>query len=160
MAWVQVWCSSFPFFLIIHIGLIVYYAILDSKCCSLNTRPTARPSITNPLMFTPGSSSSNLTCTSTGSVATTVTFTRDGTTVGPLRDGESMEFGGVTYQLAQTVTNRAQSTYQNVLTVDQPLADITGSTFTCSVRNKMGIAPYSQPLTINGRFVLSTEDCS
>ena len=61
-----------------------------------------------------------------------------------------MEFGGVTYQLTQTVTDRAQSTYQNVLTINQPLADIEGSTFTCSAENQIGTAPASQPLTIMG----------
>ena len=71
---------------------------------------------------------------------------RDGTTVGPLRDGESMDFGGVTYQLTQTVTNRAESTYQNVLTVNQSLASIVGSSFTCSVENAIGTSPTSDSL--------------
>ena len=80
---------------------------------------------------------------------------RDGTTVGPLRDGESMEFGGVTYQLEQTVTSRAESTYQNVLTINQPLANIVGSTFTCSADNVIpGPASASQPLTIMGELLL------
>ena len=114
----------------------------------------AIPSITNPLVFTPGSSSSTLTCTSTGSVAATVTFTRDGTTVGPLRNGESTEFGGITYQLTQTVTGRAQSTYQNVLIINQTFANIVGSTFTCSVGNTIGTSPDSESLQIMGEFVL------
>ena len=105
-------------------------------------------------MFTLGSTSPTLTCTSTGSVATTVTFMRDSTTVGPLRDGESMEFGGATYQLTQTVPNRTESTYENVLTIIQPLTDILGSTFTCSVGNTIGTAPVSQPLTIMGELPL------
>ena len=114
----------------------------------------AIPSITNPLVFTPGSSSSTLTCTSTGSVATIVTFMRDGTTVGPLRDGELMEFGGVTYQLAQTMTSRAQSTYQNVLTINQSLADIVGSNFTCRVENTIGTSSDSEFLQIMGEFIV------
>ena len=57
-----------------------------------------------------------------------------------------MEFGGVTYQLTQIVTNRVQSTYQNVLTINQPLADIVDSTFTCSVENTIGSSLDSQPL--------------
>ena len=118
-------------------------------CC-----PTAIPNITNPLVFTPGSSSSTLTCTSTGSPATNVTFMRDGTTVGPLRGGESKVFDGVTYQLTQMVTNRAQSTYQNVLTINQPLSDIVGSTFRCSFENTLGTAPNSQPLAITGELFL------
>ena len=79
---------------------------------------------------------------------------RDGTTVGPLRGGESKEVDGVTYQLTQMVTNKSQSTYQNVLTINQPLADIEGSTFTCSVENTIGTAPDSHPLAITGEFFL------
>ena len=118
--------------------------------------PAAIPSIINPLLFTLGCSSSTLTCISTDSVATNVTFSRNGTTVGPLRDGESTESGGVTYQMAQTVTNRAQSTYQNVLTINQPLADIIGSTFTCSVENTIGISSTSLPFIITSEHSVSS----
>ena len=78
---------------------------------------------------------------------------RGSTTVGPLSDGESIESGGVTYQLTQTVTNRAESTYQNVLTINQPLADIVGSSFTCRVQNTVGTSPTSDSLQIIGEFV-------
>ena len=57
-----------------------------------------------------------------------------------------MEFGGVTYQLTQTVTNRAESTYENVLTINQPLADAVGSAFTCQVENVLGPSKTSQPV--------------
>ena len=124
-------------------------------CLSL---PVAMPSITN-LTFSPGSSFSNLTCISTGSVATTVTFTRDDTTVGTLRDGESIESGDVTYQLTQTVTNRAQSTYENVLTFNQSLSDIVGSSFTCSVQNTVGTSPTSAPLEIMGEIAIINVHC-
>ena len=88
---------------------------------------------------------------------------RDGTTVGPLRDGESIDFGGVMYQLTQTVTNRPQSTYQNVLTINQPLFDSEGSTFTCSVQNTIGTSSDSLPITVNGKhltIVLLDHDCA
>ena len=78
---------------------------------------------------------------------------RDSTTVGPLRDGESVVIGGVTYELAQTVTDRTQSTYQNVLTINQPLSDIEGSTFTCSVENTLGASSDSQDITVNGKHL-------
>ena len=137
--------------------------IFDSKTLLQNTvyivnclsLPVAVPTITNPLVFTLGASSSTLTCTSAGSVATTVTFMRDGTIVGPLRDGESMEFGGVTYQLAQTVTNRTQSTYQNVLTINQPLSSIVDSTFICSVDNTIGASSTSDSLQIIGKIAIN-----
>ena len=115
--------------------------------------PPAGPTINDPLLFTPGSPST-VSCISTDSPATTVTFMRGSTTVGPLRDGESVLVDGVTYQLAQTVTSRTQSTYQNVLTINQPLADIVGSTFSCRVDNVIGTSPDSQPLTINGKLLL------
>ena len=115
---------------------------------------TAIPSIINPLNFTQGPSSLTLYCMSTNSVATTVTFKWGNSTVGPLRDGESMERDGITYQLTQTVTDRAQSTYRNVLVINQSLADIIGPiTFTCSVENTIGTSPTSQPLTIIGELL-------
>ena len=81
------------------------------------------------------------------------------TTVGPLRDGESMDFGGVTYQLTQTVTNRAQSAYQNVLIISQLLADIEGSSFTCSVENTVGMSTPSAPLEIMGEIAIINVHC-
>ena len=67
-----------------------------------------------------------------------------------------MEFGGVTYQLTQTVTDRAQSTYQNVLTINQPLAEIIGSAFSCSVENTIGTSPTSQPFIITSEHSVSS----
>ena len=61
-----------------------------------------------------------------------------------------MELDGVTYQLAQAVTDRAASTYQNVLSIDQPLVNIVGSNFTCSVENTVGTSPASETLPIMG----------
>ena len=143
------------------------YIIFDSKnrlsllqntvyCLSF---PVAVPTITNPLVFIQGSSSSTMTCTSTTSIATTVTFMRDSTTVGPLRDGESVVVGGVTYELAQTVTDRTQSTYENVLTINQPLASIVGSTFTCRVQNTVGMSTPSDPLQIMGEIAITIAHC-
>lgn len=40
--------------------------------------------------------------------------------------------------MVQTVTNRAASTYENVLIVNQPLTEIIGSSFTCMVTNTLG----------------------
>ena len=65
-----------------------------------------------------------------------------------------MEFGGVTYQLTQTVTNRTESTYENVLTINQPLADAVGSTFTCQVENVLGPSETSQPVITGKAHVL------
>ena len=114
--------------------------------------PVAVPTITNPLVFTQGSPSSTLTCTSTTSIATTVTFMRDGNAInGIVRDGDSVTVNGVTYQLSQTLTNRAQSTYDNVLTIAEPLSSLAGSTFSCQVENALGTSIISNSFQILGK---------
>ena len=92
-------------------------------------------------------SSSTLTCTSTGSPATTVSWTRN---------GQPVAIDGNTYQLTQTVTDRAASTYENVLTINQPLASILGSTFTCTIINTLGSAFNS--LQVTGLFMMAVAD--
>ena len=110
--------------------------------------PAAAPTITNPLVFTPGSPSSTLTCTSTTSIATTITFMRDGDAInGIVRDGDS----ATTYQLSQTLIDRAQSTYDNVLTITEPLSSLAGSTFTCQVANALGMSAISSSFQIPGK---------
>ena len=112
----------------------------------------AVPNITNPLEFTQGSPSSNLTCTSTTSIATTVTFMRDGNAIkGIVRDGDSATVNGVTYHLSQTLTNRTQSTYDNVLTITEALSTLAGSNFTCQVENALGMYTISDLFQILGK---------
>ena len=114
--------------------------------------PAAVPAITNPLVFTKGSPSSTLTCTSTTSIATNVTFMREGIVInGIVRDGDSATVNGVTYQLSQTLTNRTQSTYDNVLTITEALSSLAGSTFTCQVENALGQSQTSQSFHILGK---------
>ena len=114
--------------------------------------PAAVPTITNPLVFTQGSPSSTLTCTSTTSIATNVTFMREGNSIdGIVRDGDSVTVNGVTYQLSQTLTNRTQSTYDNVLTITEALSSLAGSNFTCQVENALGVSAISQSITILGK---------
>ena len=112
--------------------------------------PPAGPTVNDPLLFTPGSPST-VTCISTDSPATTVTFMRGSTPVGPLRDGESVVVGGVTYELAQRVINRRESTYENILTINDDLANLVNDTFTCEVANALGI-DTSKPNTISGEI--------
>ena len=71
--------------------------------------------------------------------------------MGPLRVGESVVVGGVTYELVQTVTNRRESTYENVLTINDALANLVDDTFTCTVANTLGM-DTSQPITIRGEI--------
>ncbi len=77
------------------------------------------------------SSSFTLTCTSTGSPATSVTWRRD---------GQLLTIVGNTFEMMQMVTNRAESTYENVLIIDQPRANFAGSTIGCEVKNLLGTA--------------------
>ena len=72
-----------------------------------------------------------------------------------------MDFGGVMYQLTQTVIDRAESTYLNVLTINQPLSDIIGRTFTCNVENTIGTS-NSEDITINGKHlsIVMIHDCA
>ena len=85
----------------------------------------ALPTISN-LEFDPTANS--LTCISTGSPATTVTW---------MRDGQALTIDGSTHQLIQTVTNRRESTYENVLTINDRLSTV-GHIFRCTVTNTLG----------------------
>ena len=103
---------------------------------------TARPRIVE-ITSEPSASSSTLTCISTGSPATTVTW---------MRNGQPLAIDGDTYQLSQTVTNRASSTYENVLTINLPLASILDgdNSFTCTVTNELG-SVTSDSLQLEGK---------
>ena len=66
---------------------------------------------------------------STGSPATTVSW---------MKDVLSLSIDGSTYQLTQTVTDRASSTYSNVLTVSEAAPTGVAGTYTCTVSNDVG----------------------
>ena len=88
---------------------------------------TAGPKVTG-LESTRSTSDLTLTCTSTTSPATNVTW---------MKDGDTLDIDGVKYKTYQTVTNRRTSTYQNSLVVDGDIENITG-TYTCRVTNRFG----------------------
>ena len=69
-----------------------------------------------------------LRCTSTGSAATNVTWTRNGVT---------LHIDGQKYKTSQTVTSRTSSTYKNELQVCASPEEIFGS-YTCIVSNVLG----------------------
>jgi len=103
---------------------------------------TAAPTITS---FLHGRSATRfiLSCTSTNSPATDVSWTRDGYT---LRiDGEKQQF-------YQTVTSRRSSTYQNTLVVDDDIENIIGN-YTCSIRNRFG--NVKSKLTVRGKVAIA-----
>ena len=80
-----------------------------------------------------------LTCTSTNSPATTVTWMRDGTT---------LPINGAKNHFYQTVTSRRSSTYQNTLVVDDDIENVTGN-YSCKVTNTFG--SYTSSLNIRGK---------
>ena len=87
--------------------------------------PPAPPNVVSLISNT----SLTLICTTTGSPATTVTWTKD---------GQPLTIDGVIYQMTQTVTSRTTATYENVLSINQPVASTLGSIFTCRVTNVLG----------------------
>ena len=98
----------------------------------------AAPRVTS-LQRTNSTTNLTLTCTSTFSPATNVTW---------MKDGDVLNIDGVKYKTYQTVTNRQNSTYKNILVVDDVIENITG-TYTCNVTNRLGNS--SNILTVRGK---------
>ena len=86
--------------------------------------PSALPTVSS-LTYDPDTRT--LTCTSTDSPATTVTWTRD---------GDTLTVDGIAYSMTQTVTDRSASTYENVLTLPAT-GDISGM-YRCQLANALG----------------------
>ena len=86
---------------------------------------TVGPSISS---LTYDEDSRTLTCISTGSPPTRVVW---------MKDGSNLTTDGSHYSLSQTVTDRAASTYSNVLTVKQSAPGGVPGTYTCTVSNDL-----------------------
>ena len=69
-----------------------------------------------------------VTCVSTGSPATNVSWMKDGLSIDD----------STHYTLTQTITNRTNSTYSNVLTVSEGVPGGVAGTYTCTVSNELG----------------------
>ena len=80
-------------------------------------------------------------CVSTGSPATTVSWMKD---TQPLITDDSTD-----YTLTQTITDRASSTYSNVLTVSEGVS--VAGTYNCTVTNDLGSA--SDVVVAVGEFI-------
>ena len=94
-------------------------------CCSISLPSTVTPTISNLTYY-----HRTLTCESTGSPATSVSW---------MKDGDLLTTDGPTgYILTQTVTDRPSSTYSNVLTVSETTTGGVASTYTCIVANDLG----------------------
>ena len=87
---------------------------------------TVSPTITN-LTYDP--SAYTLTCVSTSSPPTIVSWDKDGV---------PLSIDGSTYQLTQTITDRATSTYSNVLTVSETAPMGVAGNYTCNISNQIG----------------------
>ena len=111
---------------IIQLHMLLVNKSLESVRCSF----PAPPNITH-MGFTYGHLSSNLTCISTGSPATAVTW---------MGDSQPLSLPDDTYTQIQTVTDRRLSTYETVLIIDAAATDITGHTYICTVINALGTA--------------------
>ena len=61
-----------------------------------------------------------------------------------MKDGLNLTTDGSHYSLSQTVTDRAASTYSNVLTVSQSAPGGVAGTYTCTVSNELGSANMTE----------------
>ena len=84
-----------------------------------------------------GSSSSIFTCSSTGSPATVVIWTVKNGQILTMRDGDSTTAEGINYQLTQTVNNRSESSYTNVLNINTTSVENILE-YQCGVMNALG----------------------
>ena len=92
----------------------------------LSCQHTGSPNVTS---LTFNSSTNTLTCTSTGGLATNVTWWKDGAVITV----------NATYQQTKRVVDPVSGTYQTVLTIDPSVgqSDIVG-TYNCTVENTRG----------------------
>ena len=93
------------------------------------------------------SSLSTLTCTSTGSPPTNVTW---------MKDGETLITNGTTYSLTQTLVDRVNSTYKNTLTIEANVEYVVGE-YSCKVANSIGTSNM-QETDIKGKNSLRLSD--
>ena len=102
---------------------------------------TVQPSISS---VTYDGDSHTLTCVYTGSPATTVSWEKDGV---------PLSIDGSSYQLTQTVTDRASSTHSIVLTVSETAPTSVAGSYSCTVSNQIGSDQKS--VTVIGRYYIS-----
>ncbi len=107
---------------------VMFKSELVTGSYNLYTNSSAATPVVTSLYQSSSSSQFTLICTSTTSPATTVMWTKDGTT---------LSFDGTPYQHSQVVTNRQFSTYDNVLTSVGDPASVAGY-YTCTVSNIIG----------------------
>ena len=106
--------------------LIIFNSYMPLPAVPLSLPTTVAPTISD---LSYNHVHHTVTCESTGSPATTVSWMKDGLLL--------TTDGSTGYTLTQTVTDRPSSTYSNVLTVSET---VTGGvhTYTCNVTNDLG----------------------
>ena len=70
-----------------------------------------------------------LICVSTGSPPTVVSW---------MKDGENITIDRHHFSLSQTITDRASSTYNNILTVGEGVTEGVAGVYNCTVSNVLG----------------------
>ena len=55
-----------------------------------------------------------------------------------MKNGQPLTIDGSLYSLSQTVTDRADSTYNNTLTLNETVPDGAAGIYTCTVSNSLG----------------------
>ena len=106
---------------------ITFNSHIPLPAVPLSFPTTVAPTISN---LTYNHVNRTVTCESTGSPATTVSWMKDGLLL--------TTDGSTGYTLTQTVTDRPSSTYSNVLTVSETVTGGVAGTYTCNVTNDLG----------------------
>ena len=113
-----------------YIPLISIVSIINTFQTFFNTvisPTTATPTIMNVTY----DQSRSVRCISTGSPATVVSW---------MKDGVIINESSTDYTLTQTITNRAASTYNNIVTVNVGAPGGVAGTYICTVTNDLGTA--------------------
>jgi len=69
-----------------------------------------------------------------------------------MKDGTQLDIDGTTYSMEQTVTGRATSTYDNVLSVNG--SDSVVGNYTCKVENALGMVSVEEE--VSGKCMVLT----
>lgn len=120
-------------------GIVTLYLAAQIHL-SFNCSPADGPRIKNTSYLYYEVTCGHVICVSTGSPATRVSWMKNGVPL--ITDGSTY------YSLTQIVTNRASSTYYNVLAVNGAVAGI----YTCTVSNDMGFESREIPVLNTGEL--------
>lgn len=85
-------------------------------------------------------------CYTTRSPATNVTW---------MRNGELLTTDGVNYDTMQIVTDRINSSYRNILVVNDVLSIVGNSTFSCIISNLNGNTSLDIPTNVTGNLYVN-----